>query len=232
MADKRMPFTGPMIRALFAGHKTQTRRVLRYQGDASCTPHLRPDGLWAYLHPYELDKYAPFKAPYALGDRCWVTEQYSGPQSMTGTPPRDWPEDVPIWYWADGHPDHGDWTRPKPGMFMTRRSSRATVIVTDVRLERLHDISAADALAEGIICERVIVGSDGSTGVHREQHEDRYFWHHADDAGSVYAESAYADLWDVINKRRGIPWDANPWVCAATFEFHPCNIDQLRGAHG
>ena len=93
-----------------------------------------------------------------------------------------------------------------------------TLTVTDVRVQRLHDISEADAGAEGI--ER-----DQETGA---------FWG-ADGAGVVpgctarftHARHAFANLWDSINAKRGHGWHTNPWVVATTFTVHHCNIDMM-----
>lgn len=73
-----------------------------------------------------------------------------------------------------------------------------TLIVTDVRVQRLQEIDREDAIAEGM---------DG---------------HPANDAVCDFSE-----LWDSLNARRGYGWDANPWVCAVTFTVHQQNIDQM-----
>ena len=124
-------FSGPMVRALLDGRKTQTRRVLREDE----------------------------RQRYAVGDVLWVKEEWSGHYHFRDTPPAkrvsfmtpDGPilrED--IWYWADGRPATGDYERPRSPLFMPRWASRITLEVTAVRVQRLQEISDDDALAEGV----------------------------------------------------------------------------------
>jgi hypothetical protein len=110
---------------------------------------------------------------------------------------------------------------------MPRWASRLTLTVTDVRVQRLHEIDEADAFAEGIQIGNVIVDCHGATGRHVEVTADRY-WNgtEADDfEGHEDAEDAYADLWDKINGPGA--WEANPWVAVYGFVSHHCNIDAL-----
>jgi len=90
------------------------------------------------------------------------------------------------------------WT---PSIFMPRAASRITLEITDVRVERLKDISEADAKAEG--CEQVGVET-GVVDVNGNPQE----------IGSYAA--GYYDLWETINGPGS--WDANPWVWAISFK--------------
>ena len=108
--------------------------------------------------------------------------------------------------WRQEHP-----SPPPPNL--PRWASRITLEVTDVRVERLQDITEADAIAEGCIAESVISGYDGSTiqepaeipdpsGIGTRGWDDAREW--------------YADLWEDIN---GVgSWDANPWVWVVSFK--------------
>jgi len=93
----------------------------------------------------------------------------------------------------------------RPSIFMPRWASRITLNITEVRAERLQDISEEDAIAEGV------------TGPHD-------VWYPAfrvpGDSKPRYssAKSAFTDLWDSINAKRGFGWDTNPWVWAISFE--------------
>jgi hypothetical protein len=114
-------------------------------------------------------------------------------------PPRDWDGETSIWYWADGNPSHGDWGKPKPGMHMPQWASRILLEITEVRVERLQDISEADAKAEGCDPWEDLAGVPGVTVGDRLQNY----------------RLAYRHLWDQINGAGA--WDANPWVWAVSF---------------
>lgn len=158
------------------------------------------------------------QCPYGKpGDRLWVRECYSGPWELTGKPPRDWSHDTPIWYWANGKPTHIDLTRPKPGMHMPRWASRITLEITGVRVERLEDISAADAEAEGL----TKLSKDGGR-IFKYGIPDRDGLPGDDDDGMPWQDwrispiDAYMALWDRINGRDA--HKANPWVWVLEFK--------------
>lgn len=208
MKEKPILFSGPMVRAILDGRKTQTRRVItNLTRDET---RWRFGGKWAGIIYNTDDRVtapdgavASEYAAYRTGQSLWVREAFSGWHSNSGSPPRDWPETL-VWYWADGDPDHGDWTKPKPGIHMPRWASRITLKVTDVRVQRLQDISEEDALAEGFIrlpATGRVVRQKG------DQYFGRYWWK---------AVRAFKDLWEEINGPES--WDANPWVYALTFE--------------
>ena len=103
------------------------------------------------------------------------------------TPPRNMSAAYRLWYEADAHADHHahqlGYGKLRPGMFMPRWASRIMLEVTDVRVERLQDISEADALAEGIV--RL---NDGGYGLPDGSH-----YHFTD------PRISYWSLWDAIN---------------------------------
>jgi hypothetical protein len=95
------------------------------------------------------------------------------------------------------------WRAWRPSIFMRRWMSRLTLDVTGIRVERLQDISEADALAEGITRVRGdLFGVDGVIP----------FEHH-------YPQDAYAALWESINGKGS--WAANPWVWVVNFRRLP-----------
>lgn len=223
MADRPILFSGPMVRALLAGTKTQTRRILKPQ------PELQGNGLYhvsnsggGVLNVAEEDigAQAVDYLRISVGDRLWVKETWR-PFSIDIAP---W--DLEVVYAADGESrvirdgefGENDWNFPKAAargnvssLFMPRWASRLTLSVTDVRVERLQDCSEGDAAAEGVKP-----------------------WHHGEwfDAGfggveskKVPARTLYAALWDEINGKGS--WEANPWVAAYTFTVERRNIDQL-----
>lgn len=181
------------------------------------------------------------------GDRLWVREAYyqrghwepvahkrtkAGRQKWAFIPTGPVSFDEPAEYRKGRH--HKDlstvsWHK-RLGRFMPRWASRLTLTVTDVRVERLQDISEADALAEGIYDESVLVGAHCHAGHHVEEHGTRYFSHtEADDIsedgnGFESAAEAYGALWNHINGPGA--WDANPWIVALTFTVARHNIDE------
>ena len=262
MADRPIIFSGPMVRALLDGRKSQTRRVLKlekyaetlagysstgrlvnYYGDHRVglefvcdthglwNPDTNPDGSSGWCVPIS----------YSVRDRLWVREAWRIPYMDNIYSPSDiaahaieagysspWSA---IEYMADGErvnwkPVFGDPGRIRTGMHMPRWASRLTLIVTDVRVQRLQDISEQDALAEGVRRIGAEYISRGS-----KAWDDGPNFYAADvEFGSLNAPTAagaYQMLWDCLNADRGYGWDTNPWVVALTFDVVKANIDAL-----
>jgi hypothetical protein len=180
MKERPILFSAPMVRAILSGAKTQTRRAWATQP---------PMGTRVAFVPGETS--SPYGKPC---DRLYVREGFSGPYSLTGVPPREWPPGTPLYYWADGkEPPWGDWTKPKPGIHLPRWGSRILLEITDLRVERLQNISEEDAQAEG--ADASFVPPDGGMGPYWE---------------------GFRRLWSSINGAES--WDANPWVWALSFK--------------
>jgi hypothetical protein len=223
MKERPIIFSAPMVRAILAGTKTQTRRVVKPQPpeilpayapkvywparDRHMT-HGDPDGA-AYLQferPGDYDGAHVmrggfgFRCPYGqLGDRLWVREAWKAHTTFDHLPPREIPQSH-VWYMADeGYKAE---SRYRQGMFMPRWVSRITLEVTAIRVERLQDISEADAQAEGVTPK----WEPGCSGRLMEALGGFSF---------RPAGSAYAELWEQINGPGS--WDANPWVWVVEF---------------
>lgn len=223
LAIKERPilFSGPMVRALLAGRKTQTRRAVKIdvpadadeaffwsgeQFKAQGCKNVAETGLWARAHGHEGYLRHLGSCPYgAPGDVLWVREAFSGPWDYRDVPPRHWPADLPIWYWADGNIAEFDATKPKPSIHMPRGASRLSLKITDIRVERLRDITDADATSEGVFepsLGDLFVIDHGNPGkLPREHAPPLVLWQF---------------LWKSINGDAS--WDANPWVWAVSFE--------------
>lgn len=233
MTDKPIPFSAPMVRALLDGRKTQTRRILKPQPDVMNGGKPLNNGRMSYASS---GKWVRF--PFATGDRLWVREAYyqrghwepvpgrqtkGGRQKWAFTPADnvicfDVPDGESVRLGRHHKDPHTVAWHKRLGRFMPRSASRLTLIVTDVKVERLRDISAEDAIAEGLVrkpfamLRAMAAGCDwGFDG------DDRY-------ASPI---SAYAALWDHINGPGA--WDASPWVAAYTFRVIQGNIDQIGG---
>lgn len=219
MSDKPILFSAPMVRALLAGTKTQTRRV------ASVKRGIMFDDLeWEdFGNGMRCGRFRQdqMQARIAVGDRLYVREAWTSDTRNIGTKPSLLSPTEPVWYIADdGTMNVTEWSlrahQTRPGMFMPRWASRLTLAVTDVRVLRLQDISDEDARAEGTpcyVCGRTMDGKSES---------DCHCFHRHADAGD------YRHLWEHINGSGS--WDKNPWVAAYTFMVERANIDAARTA--
>lgn len=210
-------FSGPMVRAILDGRKTQTRRMVKPQPPAGCRYEING----AYSHalclsgegaamlcvpptPRSTDHRLP--CPYgAPGDRLWVRETWApwgdhieerGEADALADAKRGMPWAC-IVYGADANGGSVNVKRWRPSIHMPRWASRLLLEVTDVRVERLQATTEADARAEGIDLETL-----GS------------IYRLAD--GTPVARDAFGDLWDEINGKRAA-WATNPWVWVVSF---------------
>jgi len=196
--------------------KTMTRRVLTTPCEEP--PAFVQEGIITALD----DRGRPYRWPKTktVGDRLYVREHWRCEARYDGIPPRDMRAGIPIYYVADPDPrdsEPGCAGRFRQGMFMPRWASRITLIVTDVRVQRLQEISEADAIAEGVY-EWEPRDKDGM----------RHFGLPELGASFPTAVRGFRDLWDSINgKGSGRAWADNPWVAAYTFHPILANIDEL-----
>ena len=153
MKERPILFSGPMVRALLDGRKTQTRRIVKPQPERgekyeAAEPWLGDDGLWRWMHGVVCREATARRCPYGVpGDRLWVRETFSfaGGQGVWELSQAQ-SLGVERWlYRADG----ADADRWWPSIHMPRAASRLTLEVTGVRVERVQNISGADAIAEG-----------------------------------------------------------------------------------
>jgi len=202
-----------MVRALLDGRKTQTRRALKRHALHKPEPHTITANGADLVCRWKSGIRHDVPSPYAPGDRLWVREAWRTHVAYEDLPPRDMGGEEPIRYEADGYLESWGWPfmdapgRLRQGMHMPRWASRLMLTVTDVRVQRVQEISEADARAEGV----------------DQAHEpDERRWEHY----SPYGVSFRA-LWDGLNANRGYGWDTNPWICAISFDVHRCNIDEV-----
>lgn len=145
MTEKPMLFSDEMIRAILADKKTQTRRVVKH-----------PDGCLTGDCPHEFETECKVAmedaAQWKKGDRIWVREAWQVPE-YEDRKPSDIPESAHIVYradYTDPYDPAAEFRKWRPSIHMPRCFSRITLEVTGVRIERLDEISEADAIAEGI----------------------------------------------------------------------------------
>ncbi len=198
MTDRPIIFSAEMVRALLSGRKSMTRRLLKPQPPTGLMPE-------CYAIPGEAQ---PVGSGWSRGDRLWVREVFAYGWPVEGN--HQLPEcnqEHAITYRADGNRPFGGgrWHSP---IHMPRWASRLTLTVTDVRVQRLQDISEADAQAEGL----VEVYEGWATD------RDGRHW-------GPTARASYRVLWNDLHGEDA--WDRNPWVTALTFTVHRQNIDQI-----
>lgn len=215
-------FSGPMVRALLAGTKTQTRRILKPPSEGAercyrCDPASRTWDFYSGSGP-SLRWHGSAHTRHMDGDLLYVRERFRGAAGYDRIPPKQW-GNKGIWFDADGEPDPKLWSflsgRSRPGIHLPRWASRITIEVEAVKVERLQDISEEDAAAEGIVgIRRPRYRMDGYGPMGTDQEE-----------ASQTRIGAYSKLWEAINGPKS--WDANPFVTATTFKVHLKNVDAL-----
>ena len=247
MTDRGIIFSAPMVRALLDGRKTQTRRVLKPLRQSEGADYV----MWP-VYDYAARGFqrcgsSPLPdraAPYAPGCRLWVREAW---RYISGTGSHLW--DGARQYRADGAVKNGRWmtadewgeidpaNRWRSPIHMPRWASRLTLTVTDVRVQRLQEISEADARAEGVDPIRhewwqgFVRRPDGTRGMTETLNaalpppED--FEHPEKQVYERTAKDGFAALWNSLHGPDA--WAANPWVAALTFTVHRGNIDRMGG---
>jgi len=217
--EKPIIFNTENVRAILAGKKTQTRRIVKFPGrdskvlgqaqmhsEMKQAVQIPGDYSWIFwdritpdLVEFTANEYKPgdgIRCPYGQpGDRLWVREMWSyitkaENENFTHRRPDGCP--VEMLYRADAQAE--GWARDvswTPSIHMLRWASRITLEIVQLRVERLQDISESDCYAEGI----------SSTA--------------ADFMGEAYFD--FRDAWDEIYVKLGFPWASNPFVWVIEF---------------
>lgn len=193
-------FSGPMVRAILEGRKTQTRRVITPQPERDPFPCPWVRSGWALSDPWEHGVACTcreIRFPYASRksdgrpDQLWVRETFSAyaPEGQEG----NWKtgENVTYVYRADD--ENADVAQWYPSIFLPRIASRIALEITDVRAERLQEISQEDIAAEGF----------------RAYSENARL--------QEIAREDFANGWNKLNAKRGYSWESNPWVWVIEF---------------
>lgn len=191
MKEKPILMSGAMVRAILDGRKTQTRRVVKWSTvpkthDYDFEPYAIIEG-WPYLSVRgSVDTETPLASPYGKpGDRLWVKETFMPDPYINSVAST-------IYRATEAEPERYSGHNWKPSIFMPRIRSRITLEITGVRAERLNEISANDATAEGV---EIITSIDH---------------------GSTDPVAAYRVLWESINGKGS--WEKNPWVWCISFK--------------
>ena len=225
MREGPILFSGPMVRKILDGRKTQTRRLVQPQPQ----PYLERSMQWGYaigaprptsprLVTWRPDgtpvppiaEYCPYGAP---GDRLWVRETWA--QSKGNGHRTLYRADLDTDRWPPSVERPDDRIRCwRPSIHMPRAASRFSLEIIDARVERLQEITEADARAEGVrACDRC-----SGTGIDpvRVGHDPDWCEECGGASQGTTARDVFARLWDEINARRA-PWVVNPWVWVVAF---------------
>lgn len=226
--ERPIIFSGGMVRAILDGRKTQTRRVLMPQPDASLdrppfrsVTRFRDTGVdvatcravfeagdargainafTAGRHCIKSDIACPFGA---VGGRLYVRETFTE-RSVTGWSAAHGEQDADVvTYRADVGRFDGEKVKWRPAIHMPRDLSRITLEITGVGVERLQDITEEDAKAEGVAPEFEVDVAAFVTGRGPLPTTYRFGFKH---------------LWDTLNGPRGYGWKANPFVWRIAFK--------------
>ncbi len=201
MKERPIIFNSDMVRAILDGRKTQTRRIIKPQPDVT-EQELKEVGAWVegmtlsdHVNSAWQNGFIDVQCPFGvIGDRLWVRETFALalPTAFGDIVPKvidpENKNSSAIFRasfnlrWAFG------W---KPSIHMPRWASRINLEITNVRVERLKDISEEDAKAEGCV-----------NSLHLQ--------------GGRFANENFAWLWQSIYGEES--WFANPWVWVIEFD--------------
>jgi hypothetical protein len=181
---KPIIFSTEMVKAILDGRKTQMRKVIKPQPDEigiiKCVTNMGKDSFLDVVNDKGLSE-------YRLGGILWVRETFFEYKSA-------------YYYKSDNRHVEleklGITFKWKPSIHMPRAAARIFLRVLGVRVERVQDISEADAKLEGV----ALMTTPNITGT-----------------GRSYTQG-FGELWNSINAKRGFGWDANPWVWVYDFE--------------
>jgi len=224
--ERPIVFTEESVRAILAGRKTQTRRVIKPVPDGVgnkkgiLTPFVYKE-VEIFNKNFQLEKLThhpkngqrlikEIKCPYGIpGDRLWIKEPWRTEELESGLDGARFRADNYFQVikntmeaseaWADAHhKGNGLW---RSSRFMPRWASRVLLEVANIRVQRVQDISIDEVDAEGW---------PGAP----DQITDEIRYSNQVDQGFYW----FSHLWDKINAKRGYGWDVNPWVWAVEFK--------------
>ncbi|QLR05969.1 hypothetical protein [Providencia rettgeri] len=215
MKERGIIFNSEMVRAILDGRKTQTRRVMKSQPEPSKT---KDGDYWfpcnktqSMVHVsdfipgnskvVDMHEFYSVCCPFGgIGDRLWVRETFQAglcTESTFAYKATHKPSDL-----EEGWDEIIKW---RPSIHMPRFASRITLEITDVRVERLNNISPRDVVSEGLI-------QLPASGRYVRFEGAQYF-------GLAYRDhkEAFADLWDEVSKPDW-SFESNPWVWVIEFK--------------
>ena len=235
MKERPIIMSAESVQAILDGRKTQTRMVVKVANGMPCGVGVHFDGKTKGLKAFYINANGDindYRCPHGQkGDRLWVKETFLNYQLLLarkgkGHAPDYYEEyfDGEFAYKSDGYNtvksfkrdkiimtdgcidcevDGNKWKSP---LFMPKKASRLTLEITNVRVERLQDITEDDAIAEGIKLNKSEFNNSYQC---KDYLDDENFY--------FDAKGSYESLWDKLNAKRGYSWDSNPFVWVIEF---------------
>jgi hypothetical protein len=203
--EKPILFSTQMIQAILESKKTQTRRIIKPQPSKRlCAGFVIAGGNKNDIGKVMFSDSLPvvgkdgaeyIKAPFKPKEILWVRETWFKNEECLLYKASKY-EKTKAYHGRNG------WVQIKwrPSIFMPREAARIFLRVTNVRAERLQEISAHECVLEGIDTGDILLNTP----------KDGNF--------AEYAKEQFKRLWDSINAKRGYCWDTNPWVWVIEFE--------------
>ncbi len=147
------------------------------------------------------NSYVTQKCPYGgLGDRLVIKETWATENQYNHLKPSEAPQTGKIWYLIDEHYDPQIIGKVRSSMFMCNWMSRAKPEITDIRVERVQEITNEDAIAEGICVMDNTPDGIYSPPNYPDIHRD-----------------IFIGLWDSLSAKRGYSWTSNPFIWVISF---------------
>lgn len=236
MKQKQLPilFSTQMVQAIMAGRKTMTRRIVKPQPNENGISFMKNPPLdWEQIYkeewkPWKLEteegESISLKCPYGQpGDILWVREtfaytQFAFDKSLIGI--GEYGIQGSEIYKSDE--ENSDWDgKWKPSIFMPKDACRTWLEITNVRPERLQDISEEDAISEGIYDGKMHFEELCNIPKNQIASDSKkwFDYFYSKDYRMTKAKHSFETLWQSINGEQS--WDANPWVWVISFKQIP-----------
>ena len=206
MKETGIIMSGNHPKLVLDGIKTQTRRVMK--------PQPRQIGRQLDINYYDSPKigvteekavpktWLEYGCPYGqVGDGLWVRERWGVAGVYDNWKPSEIDIDAPVYYSHELGKNLFSVGKTRPSTFMPRWASRITLEITEVRVERVQEITEEDAIKEGIT-ERSYIDINGICRAYDEG----------------YFVCSFEALWDSLNAKRGYGWEVDPWVWVISFK--------------
>lgn len=199
--ERPLAFTSEMVRAILDGQKTSTRRTLKWQPlDVIKGKVIDGAQTWVTLDTRDPNHGSIIKCRHGeIGDHLWVKETWC-PVHDSEFGEEDWVDYRATPRYAnpgvshpagwENAPDDPEALKWRSSRFMPRWASRILLEITDVRVERLQEISMQEAIAEGAPTLK----------------------------GCPDPRVYFEDLWNELYAKSGYPWESDPWVWVIEFK--------------